>query len=207
MSDIKDIAARMVAQDNRITADPIFVVEQRKRVYGFDPDYASDVGIVWVYDDGDLDEVPADEAKPLEEVYRSTREEPEGYRRLAFQDTWEFVTACFTERGCEDYIAANRHNLKEPRIYVHSAYRNHEWRAIRQHLAETTAPNSTLSIDEVVEILARGEEFARRRQIYRGEQCHVEDLRRGRAEFLIDALIGLVMAGALATSPRDPNDR
>lgn len=139
VDDIKDIAARMVAQDNRITADPIFVVEQRKRVYGFDPDYASDVDIVWVYDDGDLDEVPADEAKPLEEVYRSTREEPEGYRRLAFQDTWEFVTACFTERGCEDYIAANGHNLKEPRIYVHSAYRNREWRAIRQHLAEMSA--------------------------------------------------------------------
>lgn len=44
----------------------------------------------------------------------------------------KITTACFTRKGCEDYIALNGHNLKSPRIYVESGYRNREWEQLRE---------------------------------------------------------------------------
>jgi hypothetical protein len=102
-------------QDNHITSHPIFVVEQ-KRSYVTDPDY-SDARLIWVDDEGK--EVP--------------RNEP-GARRLYVHDVWEFVTACFTEKGCNDYLSVNGHNLAETRIFVHSGFRNREWQNVREHL-------------------------------------------------------------------------
>lgn len=49
---------------------------------------------------------------------------------------WEFVTCCFSQVAAQSYIDANRHNLKEPRIYVASAYRNPEWIAVRKRLMD-----------------------------------------------------------------------
>lgn len=34
-----------------------------------------------------------------------------------------FVTVCFTRQGAEDFISRERHNLKQPRIYVHGVER------------------------------------------------------------------------------------
>lgn len=34
-----------------------------------------------------------------------------------------FVTVCFTRKGAEDFITRERHNLKQPRIYVHGVER------------------------------------------------------------------------------------
>ena len=59
---------------------------------------------------------------------------PSGWERSYYRDRWEFVTACFTEQGCKDYIAANGHNLTEPRIYAYGSYRNNEFRAVRSAL-------------------------------------------------------------------------
>lgn len=42
-----------------------------------------------------------------------------------------FVTACFTRKGAEAYIAANGHNLREPFIYVASLFRNREMIGLR----------------------------------------------------------------------------
>lgn len=53
---------------------------------------------------------------------------------MFYVDQWEFVTVCFTEQACEDYIASNGHNLNEPRIYAASAYGNREMIAIREML-------------------------------------------------------------------------
>jgi hypothetical protein len=103
-------------QDNRITSDPIFVVEQ-KRSYVTDPDY-NEARSIWIDDEG------------VQVEPRS-----EGSHRVSVHDVWEFVTACFTEQGCKDYIAANGHNLRETRIFVHSGYRNREWIDMRAALA------------------------------------------------------------------------
>jgi len=100
---VEQISELVRTQDNRATSDPIFIVQQKRRIWGMDGHYSDDYE--WI--DGD---------------------------RVYYVDMWEFVTACFTEQGCKDYIAANGHNLNEPRIYAASAYRNREMIAIRKLL-------------------------------------------------------------------------
>lgn len=114
------IGKLLLTQDNRITADPIFVVQQRHRIYGFDPDYSDDV--VWL--DEECNEMDCGDEEGEESEYT----------RTAYVDQWEFVTACFTEAAADAYIAANSHNLKEPRVYVESGHRNQEWKDIRRAL-------------------------------------------------------------------------
>lgn len=135
---IGDIAANLASQDNQMTSHPMFLVEQKRRHTGYDPVYAPNPEcIVWI--DGDGIVTDADEIKRLDEEFNRTAAEPGDYIRSAYVDRWEFVTACFTEQGCKDYIAANGHNLKEPRIYVASGYGNAEWQAVRQYLLSSAS--------------------------------------------------------------------
>lgn len=55
-------------------------------------------------------------------------------RQPFYRDEWVFVTACFTEQGCKDYIARDGHNLIEPRIYAEGSYRNLEFQELRKML-------------------------------------------------------------------------
>lgn len=125
----------ILTQDNRITAEPIFIVQQ-VREFVADADYDND-GIVWVDEDGS--KADDEQAAGLEADFNETCDTPEGWRRLAVKQVWEFVTACFTEQGCKDYIVANGHNLRRPRIYAEGSFRNAEWRAVRNHLSALPA--------------------------------------------------------------------
>ena len=134
MRDITEIANDLTAQDNRCTDQPIFIVQQKKRIYGLDPNYCEDIKQVeWRTEDF---EYAADEAESaeMEEAFQETGDVKDGWMRVVFMDIWEFVTACFTEQGCKDYIAANGHNLKEPRIYAEGSFRNEEWQTVRKFL-------------------------------------------------------------------------
>jgi hypothetical protein len=53
---------------------------------------------------------------------------------VGYIDRWEYVTACFTEKGCQDFIAIEGHNLGETRIYADNSYRNNEYREIRDFI-------------------------------------------------------------------------
>ncbi|MFM0101954.1 hypothetical protein PQR01_00200 [Paraburkholderia rhynchosiae] len=118
-------------QDNRITAAPMFAVQQRKRVYGIDTDY--EPKIVWTNEEGS--EASDDEAAKFEALFDEDGTDcVDGYTRVGYHEYWEFVTACFTEQGCKDYLARNGHNLNETRIYAYGTYRNAEWKAIRDFL-------------------------------------------------------------------------
>jgi len=112
--DLAAIGARIRSQDNLATAGPIFVVQQKRRLYGLDPAYTET--FVWMNSDGE----EADENE------RATR--------VGYLDQWEFVTACFTQGAAQRFIDENAHNLKEPRIFVESSYRNYEWQAVREYL-------------------------------------------------------------------------
>ena len=96
--ELRAIGESIRTQDNRMTNEPIFVVEQKRGRH------------------------------------------------------WVFATACFTEQGCKDYLAANGHNLKSPRVYVYSGYRNAEWIALRAALKARPS-------DEVTGLLARVKEL------------------------------------------------
>lgn len=135
------IGERIASQDNRATAAPIFIVQQRRRIYGLDTDYTDHVA--WIDTGGDCDEATGRRARALEARYQRTGEEPAGWSRTGYMDVWEFVTACFTEQGCKDYIAVNGYNLRDPRIYAEGSYRNAEWQTVRDwllSLAPTVAP-------------------------------------------------------------------
>jgi hypothetical protein len=130
-ADLRAIHDLLHTQDNRITAAPMFAVQEKKRVYGIDESYGPK--IVWVTDDGD--EVDAEKDAELEAVYQQDyNKEPRGYRRLGYHEYWDFVTACFTEQGCKDYLGRNGHNLHETRIYAYGTYRNAEWHTVRDFL-------------------------------------------------------------------------
>ena len=45
-----------------------------------------------------------------------------------------FVTACFTEQGCKDFLARDGHNHRRPFIYAFGSYRNGEYQAVRNIL-------------------------------------------------------------------------
>ena len=135
MFSFPEIRERLHAQDNRMTADPIFLVQEERRIYGMDTAY--DPKIAWLYDDESV-EVDANEAARLEAAYQADGEdEPEGFRRVGYAVQWEFVMCFFTEAAADLYIKQNKHRYcGELRTYVGSAYRNYEWQAVRGWLME-----------------------------------------------------------------------
>lgn len=116
-------------QDNRITDQPMFVVFQRREIIGSDEHSPS--RICWVWDGEEVSEL---RAKRLEALYQDGRD-TRGYDRYAMQEVDEFVTACFTEHGCKDYLRQNGHNLRLPYIYACGSFRNNEYQLVRNWLA------------------------------------------------------------------------
>lgn len=130
LAELKSIGRRLRTQDNRATAEPIYLVEQRAREYGVDPAYTDT--FIWL---GEAASEPVDEeeARKLEAAFRSG-EQVEGYRRVGYRERWDFVTVCLTEEAADAFIVANRHNLSDPRTYVASGWRNPEWKMVRAAL-------------------------------------------------------------------------
>lgn len=126
-----EIRFQLHTQDNRITAEPFFVVQEKHRIYGIDADQY-DAPHEWMTEDGE-GTADAKEAKELDEKYENGKPTP-GWNRIGYVDEWRDVTGCFTEEGAKEYIRINGHNLKEPRIYAKSLYRNAEMIAIRKRL-------------------------------------------------------------------------
>ncbi|UKL25786.1 hypothetical protein [Klebsiella pneumoniae] len=116
-------------QDNRITDQPMFVVFQKREIIGSDEHSPS--RICWVRDG---EEVNPLRALRLEILYQDGRD-TSNYDRYAMQEVDEFVTACFTEHGCKEYLRQNGHNLRLPYIYACGSFRNNEYQLVRSWLA------------------------------------------------------------------------
>lgn len=130
---MQQIGELLRTQDNRITDAPIFAVQEHKRDYGYDLDYVDDY--VWL-DTTDGIEATTAEAESFELLEKSGNP-PKDWIKSGYRDRWEFVTACFTEQGCKNYIAVNGHNHGGLRIYAYSSFRNSEYRAVRDFLMQT----------------------------------------------------------------------
>lgn len=126
--EIRAIIERLHTQDNRITDNPLFAVQQKRRIGGVDTEYCENSE--WVLDGEVIHLEPG-------------QNPPQDARRVGYIDKWEFVTGCFTEQGCKDFIACNGHNLNEPRIYAYGSYRNAEFIALRKWLMSLAAAPST----------------------------------------------------------------
>ena len=128
-SDLLAISERLKTQDNRITQNPMFCVQEKIRDVGYDTAYfhnkcwLDSANETTIYDD-DKDFKDAPEGDEWEEF---------GYR-----DRWQTVMVAFTEVGCQQYMNLNGHNHRgELRIYVESYNRCPEMIAIREALMAT----------------------------------------------------------------------
>ncbi|KKI41951.1 hypothetical protein XK86_18915 [Hafnia alvei] len=128
----KTISENIRTQDNRVTSHPLFAVMQKREIV-VDGDYDHD-RFVWVDEEGQ--EATDHQKRRLDLFIKNFREPPKKWRHLAVKEINEFVTACFTEQGCKDYLDSNGHNLRYPFIYVFSAHRNSEFIAVREWLAK-----------------------------------------------------------------------
>jgi hypothetical protein len=137
---VSGIANRINTQDSRITADPLFCVFQKRAVV-VNEDYDHDV-IAWIDSEGIEASIPKTmQLNELREDFDSdfyADDEIEWcgveWRRLALKEVDEFVTACFTEQGCKDFLKIQGHNLRKPFTYVTSLYRNTEMIQLREWL-------------------------------------------------------------------------
>jgi hypothetical protein len=60
-------------------------------------------------------------AEPNTDIWGEEKGKWSAVVKKSFHD--RFVTVCFTRKGAEDFIKAERHNLTNPRIYVEYAER------------------------------------------------------------------------------------
>ena len=138
---IREMGERLRTQDNRITADPLFCVFQKRTIVV--PDEYDHECIEWFSGD---DQCTADEeeAERLEEL-RSDMEsdywhedtiplDGKEFRRIAVAEYDEFVTASFTEDDANDHIRMNGHNLRKPFVFVTSLHRTPEMIELRDWL-------------------------------------------------------------------------
>jgi len=136
--ELREIGRLLATQDNRCTDQPLFVVQQ-KRAYVTEDGY-NDCYYEWrETTSGDYSIASPQKRVHLEKYFAEHGCAPDGWMRFAMFDTWEFVTACFTEQGCKEYLRINGHNLNEPRIYADGSFRNHEYRAVRNWLLSIAA--------------------------------------------------------------------
>ena len=126
---LREIGQELKTQGNRITSDPIFLVQEKRRIWGMDSDYSDKY--VWVNEDGYELELEQEEFTDLE-----MGDVPAGYSEVNYEDIWVTVQPFFTEKAANNYIAENSHRLNQPRTYVISGYRNSEWQDVRNYLKE-----------------------------------------------------------------------
>lgn len=129
--ELKGISEAIKTQDNRITADPLFCVYEKRRIYGMDPDFTYD-GYEWVNREG----TDREGYKTLEDAIKDGCDEVK-MEKVYYVEVSEFVNAHFTERGADQFIKINRHNLTNPYVYVTSLWRCEEMKAVRQLLMES----------------------------------------------------------------------
>lgn len=132
---LKTIKENLLTQDNRITDQPLFLVQQKIIDWGFDSQYCDDY--IWVDKEGN--EACDEKSAQLEEDdeyclgYEDVRE---GWEKVWIKPRWEFVQPFFTEKAARDYMEGNAHRLNEPRIYAETSYRNEEFQTVRKAIME-----------------------------------------------------------------------
>jgi hypothetical protein len=127
MDSLRDIGHLINTQDNRYTDQPMFIVFEKRGMVTLD---THDHDRIEWYDPDNVSTADDHKAKRLEALHNGGRDTP-GWERYAVKDIDVFVTACFTEQGCKDFLARDGHNLSKPFIYACGSYRNSEFRAVR----------------------------------------------------------------------------
>ncbi|MBP5968680.1 hypothetical protein [Pseudomonas iridis] len=132
LSRLSAIGELIRSQDNRCTDQPMFAVMEKRSMVTLDTHDHDRID--WVEtESGDYGVADDVKASRLEALHQGGRDSP-GWERYAMKDIDVFVTACFTEQGCKDFIARDGHNHRRPFIYAFGSYRNGEYQAVRNIL-------------------------------------------------------------------------
>ena len=138
---LKEIASELQTQDNRVTADPLFCVFEKERIYGMDSNYTD----TWDWCNSGQ-QCSCDLL--LRDMCESASDE---CRKVYYVDRDRFVNAHFTEKAALHFIKTNSHNLNQPFTYVTSLFRCYEMIGIRDALKNNCldvigSPNGKISI-------------------------------------------------------------
>lgn len=146
-SELSAIGELIRTQDNRITDQPFFAVMTKREIVASE-DHDCD-RICWVENQsGNYVEATETQHRRLEAIYQAKYEVRDGWDRYAMKEIDVFVTGCFTEQGCKDYINKNGHNLNKPFICAFGSYRNDEYQTVRKfimQMPETPATSAALA--------------------------------------------------------------
>jgi hypothetical protein len=135
--EFNEIGNLICTQNNRITDQPIFVVEKSVMVIT-DADYSYDAE-EWINtNSGDYEKADETKTRRLNALENDCRDTGD-WQKFYLRETWEFVTCCFTEQGCKNFLTINGHNIGKNRIYAYGSYRNHEYQTVRNHLIAQAA--------------------------------------------------------------------
>jgi hypothetical protein len=137
----EQVCREVVLNEWHITADPVFCVMQKKRIYIGDSTFTDGDG--WEYlSDGDsytanevfehIEEYRRDNPKDKSDA--STLRKQLGYYRSSYIDVDQFVGAYLTKEAAEHHIKTNAYHYDRPFVYVNSFWRNWEMQGIRDLL-------------------------------------------------------------------------
>lgn len=115
------------------TANPIFIVQKRVRVYGFDSEYVSDY--VWCNEEQDHKEANVVTARRLDALDDDGRATGD-WEKIYYVDRWEYVCAHLTKEAAEAFIARKGHDYEGLRVWVDSQYWCWEFNAIIKALLD-----------------------------------------------------------------------
>lgn len=146
-----------------MTSDPVYVVYSKQEIVA-DGDCDYDYAVYIRQNRGEYDELDYDTYKDLEskyneatdygvikvngkgeEIVAETPKDPFDDEKDFNPDEWEqkfiklidrFEQAFFIRENAQRFIENQSHNLREPYIYVESAYCNPEWQQIRELLID-----------------------------------------------------------------------
>ena len=141
--DLLAIGDQLRTQDNRCTASPMFIVQQ-KLYFGCEPGEGN--VDVWLNEDcEEVDEETAAMLDELDDAFKWELDEDQAvmlnrHKKRGMKHYWEFCMAAFTEAGCKRYLELNGHNLTDPRIYAESWNRCPEMLAVREFLLANAEP-------------------------------------------------------------------
>jgi len=146
MNTMDEIGSRIITQDGRGTAVPMYCVQVCHRIGPLLDGYCGNQMIhdhisgATYYDD---DKENAKKFRRLSALIQDGRHE-DRYAIAGYANVWMTVAVCFTEAGCQQHLELNGHNYRHhhgTRIYAESWYRNPEMEAVRDMLIASADQN------------------------------------------------------------------
>lgn len=137
---LRELGREITTQDNRTTADPIFVVQERRLFHHCSSEEADGHG--WY---SGIEWEPASEttSRRLDALDRDGRGEPvwggegvtiRGWTKVYHREGFELLGVFFTAAGAEEWIERNGSAYRKPRWYAFSGRRSPEWGEARRLL-------------------------------------------------------------------------